>query len=365
MLAYTTRSRTSNRAPTSVSRPTNKPGSPGPLKIDRLGSNYTEEGTEEDELLLSRYTQLKERNQSLANRPGSALGPGIITTPPQPTGATLKDTSVNIASAFHQAASSYTAQAMATTGSWVNSRVNIPRSTSIEYEKEAQSASHRRLAAPPSRSSIRTGGGSKPSSKTGSATRGSDIENEHSREMHPIGRAKSPFDHLADITKRAMAPAATFLMRQRSQEPEDIQVGSRQATDITLVMQNNNSTSYDYADEEEQFEQMQKSAKRNAATHKRNRMSMDNKAYRPTVSDLEEESDDEMGDDKKGRRRRKKKDSAGGGPLRTLPVAQYDKRKKKRGRNGRDDDSGSDVQDQELVSEQVSLIFMICNMFFY
>lgn len=344
------------RAPNFEPRSPSKSGSPSASPRSRRSQVNRAEGTaqDEDNDLSSRYNELKQRNHALTNRPGSSLGPGIITTPPQPTDATLKDTSVNIASAFHQAASSYTIQTtMSTTSSWSNSRANLPRSTSVEYEQQAHSASQRRLAVPPGR----TGARSKPTSRVGSTnSRNSDIENERSGEaIAPNGRAKSPFDALADFTKRAMAPAATFIMRQRSQDPED--VSSRQTTEATLVPQNINSESYDYAEEEEEVQRMERAAKRasTSQTHKRNRMSLDNKAYLPSASE-DDESDGGGDGERKGRRRRKKKEV--GGPLRNLPVTSYDKRKKKRGRQGREDGgdedgSGSDVHDEERSYEQV------------
>ncbi|KAI5119415.1 hypothetical protein M0805_009866 [Coniferiporia weirii] len=329
-------------APTlSVVSPTHSPSN---------SPNRRPQGIEEDdEERSSRYAQLKQRNQALAGHPRPALGPGIITTPPQPTAASLKDTSVNIASAFSQAASSYL-MAANPSNSWSNGR-NVPRSTSVEYEQQTQNAAHRRLAVPPRRV-----GGSKPLSKAASATRGSDMENDHSGDsVNVSGRAKSPFDHLSELTSRAMS-SATFLMRQRSQEPEEPRPPSRQATDATLVPQNN-SNSYDYADEEEEFLEIQKTSKKSISTaHKRNRMSTDNKAYRPTASDLDEESDEDLDGERKGRRRRRRKEG-GGGPLRTLPVTQYDKRKKKRARDGKPGDeelSESDEQEQEQPSEQRS-----------
>ena len=284
-------------------------------------------GTEDsdEEVRRARYNHLKQRNESLANRPGSSLGPGVITTPPQPNPATLNPTSVNIASAFYQAASS---QTMApTTSSWTSSRANLPRSTSVEYEQETRASQQRRLAGPPR---------VKPPSfnKNGANTHGSDVENDHPSETNGVnGRGKSPFNHLADYAQRAVSQA-TFLMRQRSQEPEDVRPPSRQATDATLVPQNN-SNSYDYAEEEEEFREIEKSAKKTAsAAHRKNRISLDNKAYRPTVSDEEEESEEESDDDRRGRRRKKKRES-GGGPLTNMPSIQYDKRRKRKGRTGR------------------------------
>lgn len=301
-----------------------------------------------DDDRTARYSQLKQRNQALASRPGSSLGPGVITTPPQPTPASAKDTSVNIASAFHQALNTMAPSEPANARS--SSRSQVPRSTSVEYEEQAQNASQRRLAAPPRRV-----GGSKPPSRV--SVRGSDIENENSGETAPAnGRGKSPFAHISDLTSRAMSQA-TFLMRQRSQEPEDPRPPSRQATDATLVAQANGN-SYGYSDEEEQFQEISKSANKPVSSvHKRGRMSMDNKAYQPTNSDFEDESEEDPEDERKGRRRRKKKE-VGGGPLRTLPVTQYDKRKKRKSRGGKGgEEDGSydeEQEEQEAMAGEVS-----------
>jgi len=125
-------------------------------------------------------------------------------------------------------------------------------------------------------------------------------------------------------------------MRPRSTEPHDIS-----AADTTT---NGKESSYDYASEEREFQEMvrqreatarreqqhQTVPQRPTAMHKRNRMSTDNKAYRPSESDFEGESDDDVSDDGRKRRRKVKKKDLGGGPLTTLPVAGYDKRRKKK-----------------------------------
>jgi SUN domain-containing protein 1/2 len=166
------------------------------------------------------------------------------------------------------------------------------------------------------------------------------------------GREKSPFEHVVDLTKRALAPA-TFYLRQRSQEPEG------------HPPTNGKDASYDYSAEEREFQAAQSqrapASRRTSttATHKRGRISTDNKAYRPSLSDLDDDDDDSGDDGKKGKKRKaKKKDGLLGGPLMTLPVAGYDKKKKKRPRGGKgnttefDDDTGSGLE--EHASDQVS-----------
>ena len=224
--------------------------------------------------------------------------------------------------------------------SWQNRAV--PRSTSVEYEQQTQTATQRRMPAPPSRR--------KPASKTGSV-RSVDVENDRSAEsVDANGRGKSPFNGLVDLGNRA----ATFVMRQRqgSQEPESVRPPPQQG---------NNSNSYDYADEEEQYEQIQKSENRSLAnTSRRSRtsISIDNKAYKPTVSEEEEESDNVSDDNRRGRRK-KKKSQTGPGMLTNMPQIGYDKRKKRRGGRHGEDDGAEDEQEQEQASEQVRRLFLL------
>ena len=228
----------------------------------------------------------------------------------------------------------------------------VPRSTSVEYEKETQSTVNRRLAPPPNRRAVR------PISKTASVHNipGSEDEDETPREQV---RGKSPFEQIVDLSKR-FAPTQ-FLMRQRSQEPEAPEQANGNAS-------HDQSTSYEYSAEEREYQAT--IGQKHQSRHRRNRMSTDNKAYRPTVSDLEE-TDEDVSDDGKRTRRRKKKNGAPGGPLTSLPVAGYDKRrKKKRGtkENGVDgeeesdeDEDESDDEQQEItrVSEQVGELFLL------
>lgn len=143
-----------------------------------------------------------------------------------------------------------------------------------------------------------------------------DSEGEDEPAPAPNGRGKSPFfDQVIGAAKRAIidAPAAaTYYVRQRSREPDE---------PVAV------NASYDYSQEERDVQNQ--SGRSAANAHKRNRMSTDNKAYKPSTSDLE--SDEDFTDDEgnKKRRRKKKKKEAVGGPLTSLPVAGYDKRKKK------------------------------------
>ena len=142
-------------------------------------------------------------------------------------------------------------------------------------------------------------------------------------------------------------------MRQRSVEPEPHPT-TRQATDATIVAQNN-SESYDYAEEEAEFQNLQKPPSKRgntAAINKRGRISEDNMAYRPSASDLDEESVEEDGDDRKRSRKKKSRKKEAGGPLNTLPTTTYDKRRKRKGRSGKEADH--EEEDEEASDDQYS-----------
>ncbi|KAJ7158676.1 hypothetical protein C8R46DRAFT_1224613 [Mycena filopes] len=234
----------------------------------------------------------------------------------------VKDTSVNVAAAFHQAATD----------------MQGPNNAWASGSTKASSLPPTQLAAPPSRLQSRPSSSSraKPLAKSVSIRHVPDSEGEDEPAPAPNGRGKSPFDHFDQVigaAKRAIinAPAAaTYYVRQRSREPDE---------PVAV------NASYDYSQEERDV-QNQSSASRVAANHKRNRMSTDNKAYKPSKSDSE--SDEDFTDDEgnKKKRRKKKKKEAVGGPLTSLPVAGYDKRKKKpkKGSKGnvREVEEGSD-----------------------
>ncbi|KAJ6576573.1 hypothetical protein DFH09DRAFT_363685 [Mycena vulgaris] len=256
---------------------------------------------DQNEPALARFAKLKRQNSDSQSL--------------DPEKWSVKDTSVNIAAAFHQAATD-----MNPNNSWASGSTRtaaaVPRSTSVEYESQSQSTSTRRLAAPPSRLQARptTSSRAKPLSKNHSIRHVPDSEGEEEPAPEQNGRGKSPFDQVIGAAKRAIinAPAAaTYYVRQRSREPDE------------PVAVNG---SYDYSAEERDI---QNQSKRGAANHKRNRMSTDNKAYKPSTSDLDNSDEDFTDDDGKQKRRKKKKRESVGGPLTTLPVAGYDKRKKK------------------------------------
>ena len=95
---------------------------------------------------------------------------------------------------------------------------------------------------------------------------------------HRLGKADAstaPYQ-IIDVAKRTLAPAA-FYLRQRSQEPD----GSAEVSNP-----NGQHSSYDYTAEERGF-QANRSTLNSVSAHRKNRMSTDNKAYKPSISDGE------------------------------------------------------------------------------
>ncbi|OAX35668.1 hypothetical protein K503DRAFT_722643 [Rhizopogon vinicolor AM-OR11-026] len=278
-----------------------------------------------DETALVRYARLKRERSSQQSQP--ALDPARWS---------VNDTSVNIASAFNQAAStSHEMHPSNPNNAWASgsqTNLSVPRSTSVDYEKETHSTTSRRLAPPPNRLSQHNSR-KLPANQDAASTDAED--NQESYERDRSARGKSPFEQAVDMSKRALTSATTFYMRPRSTEPADM------STANTTI--NGRDSSYDYASEEQEYQDMmwqkqaasqrgqqeQATSRKPVITHKRNRISMDNKAYQPSQSDVEGESDGDMSDDARKRKRKIKKKDLGGGPLTTLPVAGYDKRRKK------------------------------------
>ncbi|PCH42445.1 hypothetical protein WOLCODRAFT_163795 [Wolfiporia cocos MD-104 SS10] len=282
-----------------------------------------------DDTALVRFARLKQRElaqQTPANKPHHPS--------PHPERWAVKDTSVNIASAFIQAANSADEMAQQSTS---DARANgarrqAPNGAGLEFEKETVMA-QRRAAPPPSRSGAR--GASRPMPRTESANVVPDSEGEQEYSKDAEAGPKSPLKKLVDAGKR-FAPVS-FLARQRSPQPEQ----SYSHTNGNGAA--HESSSYDYSAEEREYQAttamaaQKPSSRRAAAAPKRGRISLDNQAYRPSESEYEE-SDEDLVDDPGSRSRRKMKKAngaAGGPPLTSLPVTSYDKRKKRRRSNGK------------------------------
>ncbi|GJE88586.1 hypothetical protein PsYK624_046690 [Phanerochaete sordida] len=347
-------------------KPAKSTATSAPEHVQEAEQEAEEEEHESDseQPALVRFARLKQREQEQQKDPNARAGGSRVVSTPNPERWTVKDTSVNIASAFHRAANSTVIPAHNSSlssnntsssfnqssfgmnpanSSWASGAQHgsVPRSTSVEYEKETQSiVMNRRLGAPPSRSARPTRPPPPASTRTAPD---SDGEEEVPQRAE---RGKSPFEHIVEATRR-LAPA-TFLMRRQSEEPEARPAPAHSPQD--------KSSSYDYSAEEREFQslahdQVNGQRKANAAP-KRSRISTDNMAYRPTVSDSEEsDGDDFEGDGKRTRKRRGlKRQGAAGGPLSSLPVTSYDKRKKKRRgmkSNGMYDEEESNEEEEQ------------------
>ncbi|KAI0303780.1 hypothetical protein B0F90DRAFT_1667162 [Multifurca ochricompacta] len=291
----------------------------------------------QDDTSLARFSRLKQREQTnvISTNLANINSRTSTTDNPDPTKWALKGTSVQAANAIHQAA-----MALNPNDSWASSsRTIVPRSTSVEYEKETQSTSTRRLNPPPPRN------GPPPSR---SATTAAKLAKEQSLKYVPDSqeedagdtshgrqeRARTPIESVIELAKRT-----AFYLRQRSTEPD---VGPSEQSQNG----HHNNNSYDYEAEEREFRSQSAASKArkasNAAPHKRGRMSIDNKAYLPSQSDLEE-SDEEFSGDGKRKRRRAKKSMVG--PLTTLPIIGQEKRRRRK--RGTKADGGDEDEDEE------------------
>jgi SUN domain-containing protein 1/2 len=213
---------------------------------------------------------------------------------------TVKDTSVNIATAFTQAATDTNPTTHNTNpnNSWASTsrtNPNVPRSTSVEYEATAPSAFNRKHFAPPPPDRLGRTTARKPPSKTLSI-----IRHVPDSEAEEDGRAKSPFERVLDLGKQTLSQA-TFYVQQRStsREPEELSLERNQTP---VINGNGFESSYDYADEEIAYQATQN--KRIA--QKRGRISVDNKAYKPPLSESESEFSEDGKTNEKTRRKKKR-----------------------------------------------------------
>lgn len=228
-------------------------------------------------------------------------------------------------------------------------RRNLPRSTSVEYEKETQTTYLRRFAHP--RPSSRPPLSRRPTSKNLSAP-DSEGENAANTSASATRRGKSPFEHVVDAAKNILEPA-TYYVRQLSLELED---RSNSSNGNTV-----NNISYDYSTEEREFEDSQQ-PRGPVPIQRRGRIPLDNRAYEPPVSEIESADEDYSDDDKRRKRRKKKKNDLVGGPLTTLPVLSTDKKKKRKNRGTMSNVTGQDDEESESAEESsIELVrFMYC-----
>ncbi|KZT00772.1 uncharacterized protein LAESUDRAFT_764305 [Laetiporus sulphureus 93-53] len=296
-----------------------------------------------DETALVRFARLKEREQVEQSGVGVNAGPHSHISP-HPEKWSVYDTSVNIAGAFNQAVSSTDGNPpppMNPNETWASGsrRQTLPLSTSVEYEKETQSTINRRLAPPSlSRNGV----------QSASHMRQGVSEGEGGTSAQQNERGRSTFGQIVEMTQQPVA----YLMR-----PRDPKFTARSNGNGNGYA--NESTSYDYSAEEREYQaagatsQSQAPRQSNGA-HRRNRISTDNKAYTPSMS--EQEGSDEDDHDNEGKRPKKKKKKGGvtgGPPLTSLPTVGHDKKRRRRsGGNStgleeeREGESSGDEQDR-------------------
>jgi hypothetical protein len=237
----------------------------------------------------ARYARLKQRN--LAQH----TGPGTIVSPPKPNSITYRDTTVNVASAFNQAAEDYTmSNTNGTYTSTTMSRRALP-------------------GPPPSRAR-------KPLSKK--APNDEDVDEDGRT------RGKSPLPEIASAFVRAVSPGVqaitTYVLRQKPTDEEESQTGFQsfalppsnkprsqaalQATQSgTSHAISNLSQEYNYSREESLANRMDSSTDKTVVRRRpRHSVNADNKAYKPK-KDEEFSEDDYSTDDGRGGRRKKLK----------------------------------------------------------
>ncbi|KAF9563240.1 hypothetical protein CPC08DRAFT_633025 [Agrocybe pediades] len=317
-------------APALGSRSPPKPVSPSRDKTRDTPQDAT------DEPALRRFALHKQRESAEA-RPAKPLSSSS-----DPTKWSYRDTSVNAANALHQAVSEMSSTANPHNNSWAStsSRAALPRSTSVEYENSI-STTNKRLAPPPDKHARASATAlRKPPSKSNSSLLVPESEGEGD------ARAKSPMERGIAMARNALG-AAAYYVRQHSREPEN--TTTEQPANIS------SETSYDYAQEEREFQAQKKAI----PVQKKNRMPLDNKAYKPSRESEDEDTDTSDDDEKK----KKKKNKKGplGGPLTNLPTVGSDKRRRRRPRGPdgttRDEDSrnGDENRSMDIQSEQRAL----------
>lgn len=318
-----------------------------------------ERATGLEETALTKFARLKQQQQqqqtTTAN--GRVVGPRVVHTPPNPERWAVKDTSVNVASAFHRAATTTTttvipayetsassndastsfaqnSSIMNPNDAWASGtqhRTNVPRSSSVEFEKETQSLKNRGLP--------------KPASSRGARMPPPAPSARHADRVDTSQSADASRSVLSFVAGAASGPAS-FFMRRLSQEPE--------------ARPQDQSSSYEYSAEEKEYQEAQQQQQRRRATAGRRPVAQDNKAYNPASDTDYESDDDDVGTEKRTRRRKAKKNGAAGGPLTGFQSINYDKKKKRKKRlkaNGEEDEVSTESEDgnEGLTTYVVSL----------
>jgi SUN domain-containing protein 1/2 len=286
---------------------------------------YTAESradTTNAEAPAARYARLKQRN--LAQH----TGPGTIVSPPKPNGITYRDTTVNVASAFNQAAEDYT---MSNTNGAYTSTTTTRRGLPDP---------------PPSRARKQT-------SKKG--------PNDEDVDEDGRTRGKSPLPEIASAFVRAVSPSVqaitTYVLRQKPTDEDESQTGfqsfalppSNKPRSHGTLHANQSGTShavsqeYNYSREESLANRMDSSTDKTVVRRRpRHSVNADNKAYKPTKDDEFSEDDYSTDDGRGGRRKKLKPVQKKATNLPSLAgMAGHSKRKstsrKRRGPNGEEE----------------------------
>ncbi|PVG04261.1 hypothetical protein CPB86DRAFT_778529 [Serendipita vermifera] len=298
-------------------------------------------------------------NATLTNRTTSSKPKSTNNTVNGVSGENLRDTSVNVASAFTQAVQSFAMSGNPTTNGYTTATRN-----------GVYDSSSRGLGAPPPSRARKPA-----SSRRGRAGEESDEDVDTARL-----RGKSPLLEAASSFVRALSPGGSLYLRQRANGAEEdgsypsltgafaginhmsSQGSTRLNPTQSQTSHGNVSSDYNYSREESLVKKMDPPAKpasamgglKKRAPRQSGAISLDKQAYKPPVD--EEEDEDEWSEDEKGHRRRRIK-----GPsqkkLNNLPVvgAQAKQRRKKRkGKDGQEEDgSESETPARESVVRSV------------
>ncbi|KAF9004005.1 hypothetical protein BDQ17DRAFT_1355318 [Cyathus striatus] len=276
----------------------------------------------------------------------------------------VKDTSVNVASAFHQAILNDMPPAPAPThnnpnSAWASgsSQPNIvPRSTSVEYEQSVKTATKRSGPAPPSRrnreNASNTSIGSATSARRSLHQNSSsllvvpDSEQEEEGSSRDIGRAKSPIVAAVDVATNLAKGAVKSFSRLEFNLREPSFRNGQDGDESFAANGSRRETSYDYAAEEQYVKNIQEQDKKEKKSHRKGRISEDNRAYKPSMDS--EDDDDVISDD--GKTRRRKKDVKG--PNLRLPVISADKTKRRKKKKKTAAGGGPEGEDEEEQDDQ-------------
>ncbi|KAG9104063.1 hypothetical protein FRC06_005763 [Ceratobasidium sp. 370] len=324
-------SRSSSTSPPKPSSTTHRPLSPS--RSSTTAPNPENKDDSNSEPADVRYARLKQRNQ--------ALGPTTSTSSTTSLrGLDLRDTSVNVANAFTQAAFSQfgTMPKPRSTASWTGGRLAPPpsstfrRSPSVLVEDEQEDV-------------------------TGDNTGDVDINGDPI--VNRADRAKSPFFG-------AIGAAGSYIIqtakRATSRQPED----SASTTGIQQSLSSVDRTS-DYEDAEAAYQRAKAGlvppsppgSKSTSTTRKKPRKSRDNAPYKPSSSDSEE-SDGVDSDE--GKRRKKAKQIKGMalpviGPSKTIRATKKPRRQSSRpGTSMLGEGDRRSVSDLMQVDEEPSML---------